>query len=254
VLIPVTGGEGSLRSTPYLYERTTDALLELIAREGFQAGDRLPGEHELATLLGISRPTLREALSELKNRGLIDRRHGVGTFFNGSPPRLHRGLATLRSLRDMSGQEGMTAERSSWSVEIRPAPMEPGRILGLAAGQELVNVRMGAAVDGETCAHFDTYLPVGRVDVERLRSYRAGSVLDYVMELGDPPLSHTHTDIAADPAAGRVAELLGVPEGTPVLYLAETFFTSAGEAVMFSRNSFLTDRISFHLVREVERP
>ena len=249
-------GRGSLRSadTSHLYERATDALLELISREEYRPGDRLPGEHDLATQLGISRPTLREALSELKNRGLIDRRHGVGTFVSGPGARLHRGLATLRSLRDMSGQEGMEADRSSWAVEAMPAPQHPARALGIPAGAEVVNIRMAATVDGETCAHFDSWLPAGRIDADDLRAYQGGSVLDYIMERGAPPLSHTNSDIAAVGAAGRVAGWLGVPKGTPILYLAETFFTPEGERVMYSCNRFLTDKISFHLVREVERP
>ena len=236
-----------------LYERATTALLDLIARDQYQAGDRLPGEHELAQELGISRPTLREALSELKNRGIVDRRHGVGTFVTHPTPRLHRGLATLRSLRDMSGQEGLEASRSSWLVESGPVPEHPRRALGLRPGAEVVNIRMTATVAGETCANFDSFMAAELVDIDDIRAYTGGSWLDYIMERGTPPLSHTHTDIAATGANDEVAEWLGVPTGTPILQLTETFFTPAGEPAMFSRNSFLTDKISFHLVREVER-
>ncbi len=237
-----------------LYERATDALLDLIARDDYQAGDRLPGEHELAEGLGISRPTLREALSELKNRGLIDRRHGVGTFVTAPGPKLHRGLATLRSLRDMSGQAGLEASRSSWTVETRTAPEELRRLFRLPTGHELINVRMVANVSGEVCASFDSYAPAELFDIEDLRAYRGGSWLDYIMERGDPYLSHTHSDIAATGAESEVANRLRVAAGTPILYLAETFFTAAGKPVVFSHNHFLTDKISFHIVREVERP
>ena len=236
-----------------LYERATEALLNLIARDDYRVGDRLPGEHDLAEELGISRPTLREALSELKNRGLIDRRHGVGTFVTDPGPRLHRGLATLRSLRDISGQAGLEAARSSWAVEVVPAPAEPGRVLNLRTGDDVINVRMAATVAGVTCATFDTFLLMSQVDLQALRAYEGGSVLDFIMEGGTPQLSHTNSDIAAIAAGDRLAEWLGVGKGTPVLYLAETFFTPVGMPVMFSRNSFLTDKISFHLVREVER-
>ena len=113
---------------------------------------------------------------------------------------------------------------------------------------------MTAAVAGETCANFDSFMPAELVDIEDIRAYTDGSWLDYLMERGTPPLSHTHTDIAATGADDQVAKWLDVANGTPILHLTETFFTPPGEPVMFSRNSFLTSRISFHLVREVERP
>jgi GntR family transcriptional regulator len=236
-----------------LYERATAALLDLIAREDYQAGDRLPGEHDLAEELGISRPTLREALSELKNRGFVDRRHGVGTFVADPGPRLHRGLATLRSLRDMSGQAGLEASRSSWAVEVVTVPVEPRRALRLRSHDEVINIRMAATMAGVTCATFDSFLLTSQGDLDALRAYEGGSVLDYIMERGTPHLSHTNSDIGAIAVEGEAAEWLGVADGTPVLYLAETFFATGGEAVMFSANSFLTDKISFHLIREVER-
>jgi GntR family transcriptional regulator, transcriptional repressor for pyruvate dehydrogenase complex len=67
-------------------------ILEVIGSDRLRPGDRLPPERELATMLGTSRPSLREALQALKARGWVDIRHGSGVFV--ADP------ATTRSLRE----------------------------------------------------------------------------------------------------------------------------------------------------------
>ena len=55
--------------------------IEFLLLDGvLSSGDRLPAERDLAEQLSISRPVLREALKELESRGLIESRHGGGTF------------------------------------------------------------------------------------------------------------------------------------------------------------------------------
>ena len=55
--------------------------IEFLLLDGvLSSGDRLPSERELADQLSISRPVLRDALKELESRGLVESRHGGGTF------------------------------------------------------------------------------------------------------------------------------------------------------------------------------
>ena len=53
---------------------------ELILEGTLRPGDRLPGERDLAEAMDVSRPTVREAIEDLKNRGLLRTQHGGGTF------------------------------------------------------------------------------------------------------------------------------------------------------------------------------
>jgi len=69
------------------HSRTADEVvqqIELLILEGIlRDGDRLPGERELSKRFDVSRPILREALKELETRGLVESRHGGGTFIAG---------------------------------------------------------------------------------------------------------------------------------------------------------------------------
>lgn len=72
-----------------------------IARGGARPGDRLPPERELAAQLGVSRPTVRAGLRALAAMGVVESRHGSGTYIPGGPPRL--GTEPLEFLADLHG-------------------------------------------------------------------------------------------------------------------------------------------------------
>ena len=67
-------------ATQRLYEQVAGQVTDLVARGEFKPGDRLPPERDLAKLLGVSRPTVREAMIALEMAGLVEVRVGAGTF------------------------------------------------------------------------------------------------------------------------------------------------------------------------------
>ncbi|HEY0525291.1 MAG TPA: FadR/GntR family transcriptional regulator [Stellaceae bacterium] len=73
-------------STQRLYQQAAQQIRELIARGEFRPGDRLPPERDLARKLGISRPTVREAMVALEIAGLIEIRTGAGIFVSAAAP------------------------------------------------------------------------------------------------------------------------------------------------------------------------
>lgn len=62
------------------YEQIADRLVDDIRTGLLRPGDRLPGERELAQQLGVGRASVREALGYLQVRGLVETRHGAGSF------------------------------------------------------------------------------------------------------------------------------------------------------------------------------
>ena len=67
-------------SRPRLYEQVVDALREYVQAESLRAGDRLPPERDLADRLGVSRTSVRQAIVALEVQGLVEVRHGGGTY------------------------------------------------------------------------------------------------------------------------------------------------------------------------------
>ena len=106
------------------YSRTdlaANRLIELILEKGFQPGDKLPNEYELAALLGIGRSAVREAIRQLVSRNILKVRQGAGTFvaqktgipedplgltFIGHDPGLALELSDVRMLIEPVGERG----------------------------------------------------------------------------------------------------------------------------------------------------
>ncbi len=63
-----------------LHQAIQDRIKRVIIDHGYQPGDALPAETELARILGISRGSLREAMKSLQTLGVVETRHGFGTF------------------------------------------------------------------------------------------------------------------------------------------------------------------------------
>jgi len=76
-----------------LYKQLKDVLKQKITAGEFKPGEALPGERQLMETYGVSRVTVRQAIAELVNEGLLYRQHGKGTFI--APKRIERPLARL---------------------------------------------------------------------------------------------------------------------------------------------------------------
>src|SRR5919205_939676 len=103
------GGDDSMsikQDNRHLYLQVIDRLKKDIEEGIYKEKEKLPSEFELAKQLGVSRATLREALSILEEENVIIRRHGVGTFVNGRPM-FTSGIEQLNSVTDMILQAGM---------------------------------------------------------------------------------------------------------------------------------------------------
>lgn len=75
-------------------------LHDQIGRGALASGEALPTEQSLCDLFGVSRITVRRALADLSDAGLVDRRHGVGSFVTLRAPRtIHTSTTSARSNR-----------------------------------------------------------------------------------------------------------------------------------------------------------
>jgi GntR family transcriptional regulator, transcriptional repressor for pyruvate dehydrogenase complex len=93
-------------------EHVVAHVRDLIERGALGPGDRLPPERELALQIGVSRPSVRAGLQALAAMGVIQARHGAGTFITDGPPMLATGpLSFLAALHGFSSEEMFEARR-----------------------------------------------------------------------------------------------------------------------------------------------
>jgi GntR family transcriptional repressor for pyruvate dehydrogenase complex len=102
-----------------LTDRIAERIDSIITSEQLAVGERLPPERELARLLGVSRPALREAVRTLEARGLLVVRHGQGVFVSdGMADRAHESFANLEvSLAELFAmREVLEGPAAAWAA------------------------------------------------------------------------------------------------------------------------------------------
>jgi GntR family transcriptional repressor for pyruvate dehydrogenase complex len=93
-------------------EQVVSFVRGLIERKELRPGDRLPAERDLATRVGVSRPTVRMGLHALGAMGCVESRHGSGTYIPAGPPSLDSApLHLLAALHDFTHEQMYDARR-----------------------------------------------------------------------------------------------------------------------------------------------
>jgi GntR family transcriptional regulator len=234
-----------------LYMQAVDALRNLLQHGEYVAGDRLPSEPRLAERLGISRPTLREALQTLEEEGAIVRRHGVGTFVAQPGLVLDAGLELLESIEHMAKRGGLHVEMGKVGIEERLTTDGETEGLELAEPEPAVCVTRVILAEGKPVAHLTDVLPQRFLREADLGPGFHGSVLDTLVERGWPSLSHSRTELIAEAAGPALAHALRAARGAPLMKLAAQLYATDGQVVDYSISFFVPGSFRFHVVRRI---
>jgi len=244
-----------VRRRPTLAHQAALEVLDGI-REGTLAGEDglLPSEATLSIRLGISRATVREALSELEHGGMIVRRHGIGTFIAPNQPMLEAGLEHLESIETLARRRGVEIHMGACDVRRRAPTAGEAAALELGGrpdGTEVLAVERVMLSGDQPMAFLVDVVPADLLDPVELRESFHGSVLDLLLRLGRPTLQHSSTELAADAASVALAHALGIPVGSPLLRLSAQLFDTEGRVVDYSVSHFAPGHFRFHVIRRV---
>jgi GntR family transcriptional regulator len=230
-------------------QRLHDQLGQMIAAT--KPGERLPSEPALAHDLGVSRATLREAMRTFETQGIIRRRQGSGTFVNLPPQVLETGLEVLESIESIAERSGLSVEMGELNVQFRKSKDEECKSLELEHCKEVVQVSRVIFAENRAVAYLIDILPTDILDPEELRNGFNGSILDLLLQRGQPDLYVSRTEINAVPATSLVARALGIQRGDVLLCFTADLYSTAGQIVDHSYSYFLPGYFRFHVVRRV---
>ncbi len=230
------------------FQRLQIDLAALIART--PPGQRLLSEPELAKELGVSRATLREAMRTFETQGLIRRRQGSGTFVVGKVQALDSGLEVLESLETMAKRLDLEITVSDLYCEQVTADEELAAALSLNVGAKLLRVRRVVRADSRPVAYLVDTLPNEILRVEDLPANFHGSVLDFLLERGDP-LKTSRANVTAIGATADVAKALEIQRGDVLLHFYSQLFNANGSIVDYSMSYFIPGYFHFHIMRRV---
>jgi GntR family transcriptional regulator len=234
-----------------LYGKVEEVLASEIARGDLQPGDRLPSEDELLTRFSVSRITIRRAIQNLIQRGVLEIRRGLGTFVLA--PKISQELTKLTGFVEDMAIHGRKASARVVSKGIVPANEVVARHLGISNGTRVMRIERVRLADSIPMSFDETYLPldIGKKIVQH--DLRVKPIFTLLEEKYGFALTEAEYKLEAAAASAYVAEALAVPEGSPIFRIERTSFTGGGEPVDYETLSYRADRIRF-VTRLARRP
>jgi GntR family transcriptional regulator len=214
-------------------------------------GGMLPSESELSQKFDVSRATIREALSQLEQRGVVTRRHGVGTFAEPPAPRIEAGLEELESLETLARRIGLETQMGDQTVEERLATPQEAECLQVPGESPVVSVARAILTKGRTIAYLVDIVPTAILQKQELGKNFRGSILDLFLQRSDLMLSHSRTEISVESADPSIAKKLHITRGTPLHKLQGQLFVRDGRIIDFSTSYFVPGYFLFHVIRRV---
>ncbi|GHF60073.1 transcriptional regulator [Streptomyces thermodiastaticus] len=223
-----------------LYFQLAQQLEAAIERGALTPGSLLGNEIELAARLGLSRPTVRQAIQSLVDKGLLVRRRGVGTQVVHSRVKRPLELSSLYDDLEAAGQRPATTVLVNTLVA---ASAEVAAALGVGEGADVHRIERLRLAHGEPIAYLVNYLPLGLLDLETGRLQATG--LYRLMRSAGITLHSARQSIGARAATAAEADRLGEKEGAPLLTMERTTFDDTGRAVEFGTHIYRPSRYSF---------
>ncbi|MDQ7820154.1 MAG: GntR family transcriptional regulator [Armatimonadota bacterium] len=237
------------RSRQLLPALVRDALREWIADRRLRPGDRMPPEPALASLLGVSRATLREAIRVLEMEGVLSRARGVGTFVAASPF-LRNNLGENWGVTDLIRSSGYTPGTAEKVVRISPGSPSVCSSLGLPAGAPVVVLERLRTADGRPVVLSTDIFSADLLP--RREDPLAGlgeSLYEWLRRSAGVVVHHGRARLRPVRAVGSLARRLRVRRGTPLLFLEQVDYTADGRPVLLSMEYHVPDVFEFTIHR-----
>ncbi|MFF3846060.1 GntR family transcriptional regulator [Streptomyces sp. NPDC002328] len=229
------------RTSPVpLYYQLARQLEEAIEHGALAPGNLLGNEIDLSTRLGLSRPTVRQAIQSLVDKGLLVRRRGVGTQVVHSQVKRPLELSSLYDDLETAGQGPATQVVRNERV---PATADVAAALGIPEGAEITLLERLRSTHGQPVAFLCNYLPPALLDLDTPRLESTG--LYRMLREAGITLHSARQTIGARSATAEEAALLTEKAGAAVLTMQRTAYDDTGRAVEYGTHIYRASRYAF---------
>jgi GntR family transcriptional regulator len=240
------------------YQQIAEQLRDKISAGELKPGERLPSEPDLVRDFQASRNTVRLALAQLTNQGLVVTRQGLGTFVQELPKPF---TALLSRQQEPSREDYVDAElpvlgpandeTGRFIVETAPASASVAAALSIPEGDPVVIRRSQRHLEGVPWLLIVSYFPMDLAKgtaLELAGPVEQGSI-KLLGDLGHPQVGFVD-EISARMPDAREFDFFGLTTGTPVIVVDRTAY-AADRPIRLSRYIYRGDRV--RLVHEVAR-
>ncbi len=236
----------SIQDTPSgvaLWRQVADGIERAIADGRFVAGEKLPGEIEIAETYRVNRHTVRRALATLAERGLVRAERGSGTYVETR--RLAYPLRSRTRFSEIVGAGGREPRGQFIDSTQEDATRELARELGLKTGAPLIRIEAVRLADRAPICVSTTWLSAERFPDAAKVFASVRSMTKLLAHYGVKDFRRASTRITAAIVDGTDAARLDLALGRPILVVDSTDVDSDGTPLATKRSRFAAERVEF---------
>lgn len=228
-----------------LWIQTVELIMAEIEQGSLRPGVRLPPERELCLQLGISRVTLRKALTHLVDQGVLSPSHGRGWYVSDGSA--SGATATrdwpnsLESFTETAARMGLVASSIVLRAEAVPASIDDGELLQVAPGMPIFVLERVRLLGDVPIAVDRNVVPAALIPGYGAVDFTTASLYDVLASHGVEP-ARADSTIEAVSADHELAGHLDLEPGKPVLVLTQLAVDSADRPVLSSVIQYRGDR------------
>jgi GntR family transcriptional regulator len=227
-----------------LYYQLKTVLLQKIQSGEWRPGTNIPTESELTEMYGISRTTVREAVSVLVHEGYLSKKQGRGTSVNS--PRFQERLGRLTGFAEEMQQQGFIPSARLVGIDEDVARDLDFAKLGLTGGERWVKFERIRLASGDPIAVERSYWPRDIADL--LRKEDLNEVAFYAtLEKNGIHLSNAEESISAVNASREDASQLGVRTGTALMEMRRLAYDVQSRLIEYTCTRYLGDRYTYRV-------
>lgn len=218
------------------YRAIAGDLAAKIRSGRYAPGQALPPQRELSAAYGVTLMTLRQALRQLSDEGLVVQQPGRGTFV--APPHLAYQLGALRSLADDLRKQGHEVRTVVLARSVRRAPAPVAAQLRVPPGDSALRLERLREFAGRPAIHQVSWIRQPHAEQVRARDFTGVSLYGALADAGVVVTRATET-VQPGLLSPAVARHLKEPAGSPVFVSDRVTYTLDGSAVVADRATIL---------------
>lgn len=242
------------QSTP-LYEQLKTILRRQIEEGEFKADQLIPSERILCEKYHISRITVRQALSEMINEGMLYRKQGKGTYVVCR--KIHQGLTRIVNFSRTVMDLGMKPSTKILNNEILPVDFQMAKILDIPITSQILKLCLLGMGDGEPLVFYESSFPLfigKKIAKEAFKREKKGASFSTYDLYGESPRifpGMVNQTFEATVADGNLAPLMRVEKGAAIFMITSVFLNSDRRPLEFRKAMYRGDRYKFYITREL---
>ncbi len=225
------------------YEQIAQTLRARMHSGELRTGDQLPPERELSQSFLVNRLTLRRALRQLQEQGLLARRRGAGTFV--TQPKIEREVGQLVLVSSSQERRGYQPGTHMVLCEQRPATAAVAAQLALPEGAAIYFIQRVRLLNGEPVILERLHTAAALCTGIEQHDLQHRSILEVLASEYGRQLGSTQQSLEPALATRADAALLGIRAGEPVMLERRRSLDRSGAPLEYGEDVYRGDRFRF---------